>query len=95
MNTSFSPAAPTRPTPTRPGPLTSHRVDLVALFFGVAFLAVGGGAIADQLGWINVTGRAWMGVFLVTIGAVVVVGLVAAALRQRHMAAPDPAPTTD
>jgi len=80
---------------TRPSALAPHRVDLVALFFGVAFLAVGAGAIADQLDWVNVTGRAWMGAFLVTIGAVVVIGLLAAMVRQPHGQPAESGPSTE
>ena len=76
------------PQPTRPSPLAPHRIDLVALFFGLGFLSIGAGAIADQLDWISVTGRAWSGAFLVTLGAVVVIGLIASIVRHGRAAEP-------
>ena len=72
----------TSPNPSpaaRPSPLASHPIDLVALFFGI-----GAGALADQLGWISMTGRTWLGTLLVSFGTVVVVALVAGQLRRPH-----------
>ena len=75
----------TSPNPSpaaRPSPLASHPIDLVALFFGIGFVAVGGAVIADQLGWFSVSARSWTGVVLVTIGAVAVAGLIGGSLRR-------------
>jgi len=73
-----------RTTSDRPGPMGSHPVDLLALFFGLGFLGIGAGALADQLGWISMTGRTWLGTLLVSFGTVVVVALVAGQLRRPH-----------
>lgn len=65
----------------RSAPLEPHRLDVAALLFGLMFLAIGSGAVADELGWLSITGRAWGGALLVTIGVASVVSLVARLIR--------------
>jgi len=69
------------PTIARPTPLAPHRLDLLALLFGLGFIAIGIGAIADGLDWVSITGRAWGGAMLITVGVVSVVALAAQVLR--------------
>ena len=68
---------------TRTSPIASHRLDLVALTFGLVFAAVSLIASADELGWIHASGRAWSGVILVALGIVSLAGVTAGAVR-RH-----------
>lgn len=74
---------------TRTSPIASHRLDLVALTFGLVFAAVAIIASADELGWIHAGGRAWSGMILVAVGIVGLAGVTAGAVRRhREPAAP-------
>jgi hypothetical protein len=56
------------------------------LVAGSAFLVIGAIALARQLHWIDLSGRAWAGVVVLAVGLSGVAGIVAAALRasRRH-----------
>jgi len=64
-------------------PLERHRLDVSALVWGIAFLAVGGLALAAELDWIELSGRRVVGLSVLSVGLAGVVGMIAASLRSR------------
>ena len=70
------------PTHARPGPLSPHRTDLVALVFGLGFLAIGVIALSHQLDWFSTGDRDVGGIALAVIGAIGVLAVLAAGLRR-------------
>jgi hypothetical protein len=72
-----------------------HPLDLRALVSGVAFLVVGLATLAQQLDWLDLSGRTWAGIVVLAIGAAGAAGVTAAAVRaglrrERHAASGDP-----
>jgi hypothetical protein len=68
--------------PGRPGPLHPHRTDLVALVFGLAFLAIGMISLGHQLDWFGGDDADYGGIMLAVIGAIGVLAVLAAGLRR-------------
>jgi hypothetical protein len=73
---------------TRTSPLARHRLDPVALIFGLVFASVAAIAAADQLGWVHASSRAWGGAILVSLGVAGVAAVVSGAVRRRESATP-------
>jgi hypothetical protein len=63
-----------------------HPLQVAPLVAGSAFLVIGAVALARQLHWIHLSGRAWAGVVVLAIGLSGAAGIAAAALRaaRRH-----------
>jgi hypothetical protein len=66
-----------------------HPIDLSALVFGVTFQVVGLAALAQDVGWIDLSGRTWLGVVVLAVGVAGLVGVLGSVLRAsaRHAAA--------
>ena len=63
-----------------------HPLDVRALVFGVAFLVVGLAALAQQLEWIDLAGRTWLGVVILAVGVSGAVGILATVVRASRRA---------
>jgi hypothetical protein len=76
-----------------PNHLQRHRLDTVALVFGILFAVEGLAALAQQLHWVHLRGRTWFGVVVVAIALAGAAAVTAAALRGRDLSPRPPDPT--
>ena len=58
-----------------------HPIDLSALVFGCTFQVVGLAALAQELDWIDLTGRTWLGVVVLAVGIAGAVGILGSVIR--------------
>ncbi len=93
MSTTEIPRPPA--TPPRPGPLSSHRTDLVAFVFGLGFLAIGLISLGNQLDWFGGDDTDFGGVVLAVIGGIGVLAVLAAGLRRSRTPHPEPVVITE
>jgi hypothetical protein len=72
--------------------LQRHRLDTVALVFGIMFAVEGLVALAQEAHWVHLRGRTWFGVIVVAVGLAGATAVTVAALRARvqPVTAPDP-----
>jgi hypothetical protein len=61
--------------------LQRHRLDTIALVFGILFAVEGLAALAQQRHWVHLGGRTWFGVIVVAIALAGAAAVTAAALR--------------
>ena len=70
-----------------------HPLQVAPLVAGSAFLVIGAIALARQLHWIQLSGRAWAGVVVLAVGLSGAAGIVAAVLRAQGRSMVEPTPT--
>jgi hypothetical protein len=58
-----------------------HPLQVGPLVAGCAFLVIGAVALARQLHWIHLSGRAWAGVVVLAVGISGAAGILASAVR--------------
>jgi len=72
--------------------LQRHRLDTVALVFGIIFAVEGLAALAQQSHWMHLRGRTWFGVVVVAVALAGAAAVTAAAIRGRDVSTTAPAP---
>ncbi len=63
------------------GTFARHRLEISALVWGIAFIAVGMVCLAAELDWLELSGPRLAGVTLLSIGIAGVCGMIAAGVR--------------
>jgi cytochrome c oxidase subunit IV len=74
--------------------LQRHRLDAVALVFGLMFVLEGLAALAQQLHWVHLQGHTWFGVIVVVVALGGAAAITTAAIRDRAQPSAPAPPST-